>query len=97
MGTGRAPPRVDYITDGVMHTIAVIMSDTQLVWTQPQDAIYSPKAKPPSLSNDRLVALASGEIVRIPDVTDKEIHMLMTRAGGEIIPIPSKSKLQTPE
>lgn len=93
--SGRAPPRHEDITDGLSNTIAVIMSDTQQVWTQPQDATYSPKAKPPSLSNDRLVALADGRVVRLPDLVDKEIHLLITRAGGEIGQDPSQ--FQTPE
>lgn len=84
--TGRAPVRLEDITDGSSNTIAIIQSDREVIWTQPKDVAYSPTAKPPGISADRLVGLADGSVVRLPNLADKVMHTLITRAGGELSP-----------
>ncbi|MFO0941188.1 MAG: DUF1559 domain-containing protein [Pirellulales bacterium] len=80
------PPTMFEITDGTSNTLAIIESNTEVVWTKPEDVQYSADKKTLPLAESRLVGFADGVVRKLPkDIDSFQLHGIVTRAGGELV------------
>ncbi|HEV3004659.1 MAG TPA: DUF1559 domain-containing protein [Pirellulales bacterium] len=81
------------ILDGTSNTILLVEAKRDIPWTKPEDIGYDPGKPLPKFGGWRAggfnAALADGSVRFISDTIDEKVlRALITKAGGEAIPLP---------